>query len=257
VLDVSNEADTYLDYLKISYRDTPRRYLRCNDCELIYRDPALDDAEKALLYERFRDYDLRKETKEEYFARITSLPPGESENAEKLDFLGPYLAEKGRVLDVGCGAGVFLYAFKQRNPGWEPFGCEPTADFSAVARQHGIRIVSEYLTPKTFDVRFDLITMIHVVEHLDRPLELLGVVRDYLKPGGLLYVECPSDQDIGFLAAGHDRFMCQHEVIYSERTLDRTVRQAQLSPVFTGTFVSKRKRNNVRVLAQRPAEQRA
>ena len=250
ILDVSRETDTYLEYLRIPYRHIERHYFRCKVCGLIYRSPILDDAEKALLYARFRDFDLRNETAEEYFLRITSLPPEESENREKLEFLSNYITSAtGRLLDVGCGAGVFLYSFKQHFPGWQVSGVEPTNDFPDVARAHGIEIASSYLQQDTFSPGFDLVSLIHVVEHLDRPLDLLGLVKTYLRPGGLLYVECPSERDLQSLAPSHDRFMCQHDVIHSEQTLRRLIVSAGFRPTFTDTFVTRRRRNNTRILA--------
>ena len=160
-----------------------------------------------------------------------------------------YLAtESGRLLDVGCGSGVFLYGFRQRFPAWHVVGIEPTKDFADVARKQGIEIVPCYLQADAFSVVFDLITLIHVVEHLDRASDLLRIVKGYLKPGGLIYIECPSDQDIGRLPLSHARFMCQHDVIHSEDSLQRLILKAEFRPIWRGTFISRRGRQNVRII---------
>jgi rubredoxin len=85
VLDVSGEKDTYLDYLNskgylsIDYQNIKRQYWQCENCGLVYRSPILQAREKEILYEHFRDIEFRGENKEEYFKRITSLPPEQYE----------------------------------------------------------------------------------------------------------------------------------------------------------------------------------
>ena len=201
VLNISNEKDTYLDYLKIEYLGIVRNYIKCNSCGLIYRNITLDDGEKELLYKHFRDYDLRQETKEEYFKRITSLPEDESENFAKTEFLSDYLDNdiKNKVLDVGCGAGVFLYTFSKIFSKWDCLGVEPTKEFSDIAKVNGIDIVNEYLDKNTFNTKFDLITANHVLEHLSNYYDMLNMLKDYLADDGLLYIEVPSDKNIGHL----------------------------------------------------------
>lgn len=122
LLDLSGEKDTYLDYLKIDYKNIKIFYLKCQECGLIYRNPTLDKKEKELLYQHYRDRELRKENKYEYFQRIISLSPEQSENHQRCLFLKKYLGENGSLLDVGSGAGVFLYTFKHYFPDWEILG---------------------------------------------------------------------------------------------------------------------------------------
>jgi len=251
VLDVSREADTYLDYLKINYKNVDRFYVKCQKCGLIYRNPILDEKEKDLLYEHFRDVELRGENKYEYFQKITSLPPEQSENYQKCVFLEKHISEKGDVLDVGCGAGVFLYAFKNYFSEWKTLGIEPTTEFADVAKENGINIIYGYLKEDTLDTKFDLITLIHVLEHMDNFEEMLSMLKNYLKKDGLLYIEVPSAKDIGYLPGSHDRFMCQHDVIFSKEVLENILTKLGYSIVASEDFISIRNRNNIRTLSLR------
>lgn len=192
VADVSKDRDTYLDYLKIDYKNIDRFYLKCKECGLIYRNPILDEREKELLYKHFRDIELRKENKYEYFQRITSLPSDQSENYQKCVFLEKYLPKRGNILDVGCGAGVFLYTFKNYFPEWKTLGIEPTTEFADVAKENGINIIYGYLKEDTLNSKFDLITLNHVLEHLNNFQAMLLTLKNYLKKDGLLYIEVPS-----------------------------------------------------------------
>lgn len=254
ILDVSACADTYMDYLAIDYRQVTRSYKACRSCGLVYRDPQFSEQEKKQLYQHFRDVSLRRETGEAYFQRVTNLPRDESENYEKYQYLQPHLATSGRLLDVGAGFGVFIYGFARHFPEWQVKGIEPTAEVASVAEAAGVEVVETYLSDETRDLigtQFDLITSIHVLEHVDQPLEFLQLLSNYLRVGGLLYVEVPSIRDVGYLPPAHDRFMCQHEVIFDDGVLRRLVQSAELAVVDIQHFISRRQRNNLRVLCKR------
>lgn len=250
ILDVSKEKDTYMEYLKMDYTGVSRHYVTCNDCGLTYRDPIFTEEEKDFLYDHFRDIEFRGEDKNTYFERITSLPREESENYEKCEFLARNIPPKGDILDVGCGAGVFLYTFKNYFPNWNVFGIEPTKGFADFANSKGIRVTYGYLKEDTLEDTFDLITLIHVLEHVVDFREMLVMLKKYLRPGGFLYIESPSTKDIGYLPSSHDRFMCQHEVIFSKETLERIFGDLRYSLVSSENFLSRRNRNNVRILAK-------
>jgi SAM-dependent methyltransferase len=253
LIDITTEKDTYLDYLSIDYSNIKREYIKCNNCGLIYRTIIMDEMEKELLYKHFRDESLRNETKEEYFERITSLPIKDSENYDKCQFLKRYIKNdaNNKILDIGCGAGVFLYAFKNIFDKWNTIGVEPTKDFSDIAKDKGIHILNEYLDENTFDYTFDLISMNHVLEHLDNYFDMLNMLKKYMSKDSLLYIEVPSDKDIGFLDNSHDRFMCQHDVIFSQEVLDDMTKKAGYEIIINENFISKRKRNNIRFLLKK------
>jgi 2-polyprenyl-3-methyl-5-hydroxy-6-metoxy-1,4-benzoquinol methylase len=251
VLDVSDCSDTYLDYLNIEYPENGRLYIQCSKCSLVYRNPILTEPEKELLYEKFRDSTLRGENHEEYIQRISSLPPEESENHEKCDFLSKHIDQKGDLLDVGAGMGVFLAAFKRCFPTWNVYGVEPTKGVAELANSHGMTIYEKYLEPDTFKNRtFDLITSIHVLEHTEDPLSHINTLKAYLGADAYLYIETPAVEDIGFLPPSHDRFMCQHDVIFSSNVMSELLARAGLEVVFQDVFLSRRGRNNLRFLAK-------
>lgn len=250
VVDVSKESDIYLDYLKFNYKNMNRFYAHCDSCSLVYRTPILDKNEKELLYQHFRDVEFRKENKWEYFKRITSLPPAESENYQRCLFLEKYLGKEGEILDVGSGGGVFLYSFKEHFPGWKMLGIEPTKGFADVAKENGINVVYGYLEEGTFDKKFDLVTLNHVLEHVEDFKKMLSMLKGYLKKEGLLYLEVPSAKDIGYFPPSHERFMCQHEIIFSKDVLEDILDKLGYSIAASEEFISIRKKNNLAIIAK-------
>lgn len=132
--------------------------------------------------------------------------------AQFRDFLvGVAGAPQGRYLDVGCGFGGYLRAFAEI--GMSPVGIEIDQDRIALSRANaadgrlGDCVHSlDILAPDAADRlgRFDLITCIDVIEHvLDVPLALRRLA-DLLAPGGLLCLEIPNKDSVGFVTSdGH------------------------------------------------------
>lgn len=98
---------------------------------------------------------------------------------------------QGRVLDVGCGRGLLLKAF--RNRGWEVQGTELSDQAARYARNvANIPVETGTLEEIGFpDEQFDAITLWHVLEHVPDPRVLLAEVNRILKPGGVLMVGVP------------------------------------------------------------------
>lgn len=258
VLDVSNQRDTYLEHLKKDYQigvGRTRFYYECRSCECLVRSVRLIPETMAELYDHFRDETLRRETLDQYFDRITSLPVDQSENEEKISFLSPYVPKNGSLLDVGCGLGVFLKNFSNSYPGWTATGIEPTPGIKEFAQKNGLSIFEQHLSVGGSPVLpADLVTAIHVIEHVPNYQEFVETLSSATSKGGLIYVECPSVLDLGFLPPAHDRFMCQHEIIFSIRALKHFFSDTDKYQImFCDTFLSRRGRNNNRILVRKLA----
>ena len=111
----NNLVDYYLNIINPEYNSINRRWVECCNCMFIYQDPQLDSNDMQILYEKFRDFTFRNETPDQYFDRIAFLPDEESENASKVNRISVNLSslinKGGRILDIGCGGGVFLHTF--------------------------------------------------------------------------------------------------------------------------------------------------
>lgn len=105
-------------------------------------------------------------------------------------------ATKGRMLEVGCGAGDFLHA--AHRAGWE-----------VAAVEYSESLVNGLRTELSFDAHsgelrpglwapesFDVVVLWSVLEHVQNPLETLNTVSSYLKPGGTVFLQFPTVQGV-------------------------------------------------------------
>jgi SAM-dependent methyltransferase len=106
-----------------------------------------------------------------------------------LDKVGRY-ADRGRLLDVGCGHGMLLDEASRR--GYEAVGLELSRRTAAYAREVlGQRVLEEPLEEHRSEDGYDAIVMADVLEHLDDPVEGIRRCRELLRPGGVLCVVTP------------------------------------------------------------------
>jgi len=99
------------------------------------------------------------------------------------------LPPTGKALDIGCGSGVTLSALSRVLPGWKFHGQDldrrNQSRLAAIAGFDSLFVC----TPGDIPGRYDLITLIHALEHFASPRELLQSLLGKLAPGGILLVQ--------------------------------------------------------------------
>ncbi len=107
--------------------------------------------------------------------------------------------DKGAVLDIGCGAGVFLHFAKKR--GWKVYGTEFNKFCRAHVKKMGINISDGDLS-RFKKSQFQLVTLHQVFEHLPEPNAMLKDVHRILENGGVLFISVPYIYGITTLLMG-------------------------------------------------------
>lgn len=121
-------------------------------------------------------------------------------NAKKFDSQANILKQhlplqNARVLDIGCGGGLFLSLLKQQ--GAEVIGIELSDSRAQYAKsKHGLIIDKHPIESdhwqSGYATYFDAVTLWDVIEHVNFPMQTLQSVAEVLKQGGLLLIDTPS-----------------------------------------------------------------
>lgn len=99
--------------------------------------------------------------------------------------------KNNKMLDVGCGPGLFLIEAKKR--GWEVYGTEFTDKQLKYLKDKGINTLKGKLTNESFeDELFDVIISSEVIEHINNPVEEMQQFHRLLRKGGLVYITTPN-----------------------------------------------------------------
>ena len=109
----------------------------------------------------------------------------------------PKFAATGRLLDIGCGTGEFM--FRMRQKGWEVHGLEPNRAAVKIGRDHyGLDIQPSWDDADIAyeDGFFDYIRLNHCFEHILRPDEALKFMHRKLKDHGRLFIGVPNTDSI-------------------------------------------------------------
>jgi len=130
-------------------------------------------------------------------------------------------ADRGKLLDLGCGNGLFLVLM--RDAGWDVMGIEPDPEAAKVAqRELGSSVMLDLEQAAFPDESFDAVTLSHVIEHVHDPVALLAECRRVLKRGGSMVIVTPNINSLGhhkFGSSWRGLEPPRHLHIFSRRTL--------------------------------------
>ena len=159
--------------------------VRCNRCSLVFVSPR--PSTRAAIDALY--------TNEAYSNGQVSHALTESKMREahwRLDKLERHVAHRGCLLDVGCSAGSFLVAARER--GWKVRGIDvsPAAVRHANAA-HGLDVSVATLEDSELAERsFDVITVFECIEHMLEPRAAMHAAASLLREHGLLVITTPN-----------------------------------------------------------------
>ena len=163
--------------------------------------------------------------------------------------ISPY-AQKGKILDIGCGTGFLLDEAKKQ--GWDPHGVELcTWAVNIAKKEYALNVFEGVLEKADFPCNyFDVITMTDLIEHIPDPKKILKEVRRILKEDGIFYISTPDIDSFlsKFLGVKWWGIQQSHLFYFNKKTvgkiLDATgfhvLEYTSHARVFSGKYLCKR-----------------
>lgn len=198
------------------------RAVGCLRCGTRRLDPRPDAATMAEYY-RPETYARAEEEGSEVGKRLDAYAARLADEHSRVG--SPKKGHRPSALDVGCGDGRFLAALQKR--GWDVVGTETDPAAAELARKRtGVTIYETPLPPSEVGAAYDLISLLHVLEHVSDPRETLDEVRERLRVGGKLLLVLPnadSAEAVLFKTSWYHLDLPRHFWAFSPRSLVRLV----------------------------------
>lgn len=150
---------------------------QCKNCTFIFGHPFKggDEAFYSILHEQYgyptwrKDYDIAIE-----------------------NVLNKY--EGGNILDIGAGTGNFL---KSLSTSWKPFAIEGSSTTKQLLEERNIQTFTSLKEViNTDNIKFDVITLFQVLEHISEFSELLNDAFKVMKTSGFIIISVPNGEDM-------------------------------------------------------------
>jgi len=161
--------------LRAAFVKQGKTFWSCGGCELVFVHDIYPEFVQDLdALDYLETAELRPEPKPRERADFARLLDG---------FEG--VRRSGRLLEIGCGNGLFLGVAQQR--GWDCTGLEILPQMANYTRErYGIDVRTQTLREAGFaNGAFDVVYANEVIEHVVDPIDLMRRVRAALRPGGL------------------------------------------------------------------------
>lgn len=161
----------------------------CRDCGLIYQKQIPNDSLMNKLYtewinpKKIFNNDVEANNLDYYI-----------EYAQEIMMLIGYfktLPSELKFLDFGMGWGAWARMAKAFGCG--SYGTELSKEKAEYAKSQGVKIIN---WDDISDYQFDFIKIKEIFEHIAKPKETLGCLKNSLKPNGLIKISVPDGRDI-------------------------------------------------------------
>ena len=141
-----------------------------------------------------------------------------------------------RLIDIGCGLGFFLRALHEAWPDAEAQGVELVDQAASRAERPGVEVLRlPWEQVELPSESFDIVTLIHFLEHQTDPGADIDKAAALLRPGGALVVEVPRLDGWGRRMFGRwywPHLPPQHLQVFSRRGLARLLEDRGLEVDF-------------------------
>jgi SAM-dependent methyltransferase len=205
----------------------PVQFRICRNCGLVFQSPRMNEAELQTFYrDGYRT--LYQQTEE---PTRKDLIMQEERAKGTLELVRDHIDKVENHLDIGSSSGSLLLEF-QKAFGCASLGVEPGYSYRQFSLKRNLKVYAVLDEIPQVHPRFDLVSMMHVLEHLPNPIHMLTRLREeYMSTGGYLLLEVPNLID-------HEALEFAHLFAFTPGTLRETVRQSGFNVIWTKTHGS-------------------
>jgi 2-polyprenyl-3-methyl-5-hydroxy-6-metoxy-1,4-benzoquinol methylase len=127
------------------------------------------------------------------------------------------------ILDFGSGSGEMLRAFALN---FQVAGLEPDDTARELSTKSGSLVYSSTSDLLDIGLKFDLVTLFHVVEHFYEPVFELNNIKSLLEPDGLILIETPNANDVLLTKYQNEAFQnftywSHHPMLHSHKSIEK------------------------------------
>jgi 2-polyprenyl-3-methyl-5-hydroxy-6-metoxy-1,4-benzoquinol methylase len=182
------------------------RLVQCSACGMVYANPVPEELATGHFYDQLATpFYLSPDKLQSDYAPVRFQ--------RELKLFRKFCAG-GKVLDVGCSTGAFLFQLRQRHGAeYEILGIDVAGPALDYAEKQGVPVLREsFLTTPLQEGSFSAITFWAVLEHLLKPREFLARAASLLKPEGYCFVLVPNFRSLAvrLLGAKYRYILPQH-----------------------------------------------
>lgn len=199
-------------------------YVKCNNCSMVFTNPVFKESALKIYYKNLNTGQATITKREKDFYR--EIYTKGLQAIEKVK-------KTGRILDIGCSSGFFLDIAKEK--GWQTYGIEPCKKEMQMCKDHNI------LNSLDTKIKFDVITMWDVFEHIPNSNKQLKLLGHILAKGGIIFMQIPNSDS---LAARIIQDKCnmfdgiEHANLYNPKTIKKIAENNGFQIIHLTTVIS-------------------
>lgn len=147
------------------------------------------------------------------------------DNADKrFEIILPHVKNHNTFVDIGCGSGDMLECSKKYFD--YHFGYDENKKLIRFTQQKKLNTFNKYFSRVDYekiDTNGIVVSINHVLEHIDKPIEILSLIKGELNSGDLIYIEVPLHSGQSFKKEKYNWSLWyeEHLALYSMNTLKK------------------------------------
>jgi len=237
-------------------------FYHCLNCNIIYANPRFRKESLLEIYENKAFANLSFYEGWSYDTWRSNKDRSYIVSHQKVMLVKEFLPEESRVLDVGCGTGLFV--LEALRHGFRCEGIDPSSMLTEIGQKTlKVHLYSGNIDEFSPHYQFKGIMLWDVLEHVSNPIHMVEKCYNLLEPGGLLFLQVPNYKGISDYCKMH---MCRlglkrsfnfgfpwHIYAFDKRSLSYLMKACKFNPVRFESWSHFLKDNNNSILSRMTA----